>query len=129
MKVQVLSQAEVSSLTGIDGLVVAACSDRKQCYTAIDGASIRKYPINADDFTQTTNDFFILKQSPVTCVGLTRDAGAPNTFIIRCAEGNLHLRSPNGRVEKSMQVHTGGVTCVSVNLDGLSTLSGGEDGL
>jgi intraflagellar transport protein 80 len=129
MKVQVLPRAEVSSLTGIDGMVVAAGSDRKHFYTAIDGACIRKYPINVDDLTQTTDDVFMLKQLPVMCIGLTRDTGAPNSFVIGCADGNPRLHSPNGRVEKSMEMHTGGATCVSVNPDGLWTLSGGDDGV
>jgi intraflagellar transport protein 80 len=129
MKVQVLSQAEVSSLTGVDGMVVAACSDWKHFYTAVDGGSIRKYPINVDDLTETADDVFTLKQSHITCVDSTRDTGGPNTFIIGCADGSLHLCSPNWRVEKTVPAHTGGVTCLSVNPDGLSIASGGEDGV
>jgi intraflagellar transport protein 80 len=129
MKVQVLSQAEVSSLTSINGMIIAACLDGKHFYTAVDGGSIQKYPINVNDITQTTDDVFPLKQSRITCVDSTRDTGAPNTFIIACADGNLHLCSPNRRVKNSVPAHTGGVTCVSLNLDRSSIASGGEDGI
>jgi WD40 repeat protein len=110
-------------------MVVAACSDGKSFYTAVDGGSIRKYPINVDDLTQITDDVFTLKQSHVTCVDSTRDTGVPNTFIIGCADGNLHLCSPNGQVEKSVPAQTGGVTCLSVSPNRLSILSGGEHGV
>jgi WD40 repeat protein len=49
--------------------------------------------------------------------------------MVGCADGNLHLRFPSGRVEKSVPAHTGDVTCVSVNPDGLLIASGGEDGV
>jgi hypothetical protein len=61
MKVQVLSQAEVSSLTGINGMVVATCSDEKHFDMAVDSRSIRKYPINVDNLMQTTDDVFTLQ--------------------------------------------------------------------
>jgi WD40 repeat protein len=96
---------------------------------AVHGGSIRKYPINVDDLTQTTDTVLPLKQSPITCVDSTLDTGAPNMFIIACGDGNLYLCSPNGRVEKSVPAHTLGVTYVSVNPDGLSIASGGEDGV
>jgi hypothetical protein len=101
MKVQVLSQAEVSSLTSIDRMVIAASSGGKQFCMVVDDGPIRKHPINVDDLTQTTDGVLMLKQSPIMCVDSTRDTGAPNTLVIRCADGNLHLCSPNGRVEKS----------------------------
>jgi intraflagellar transport protein 80 len=129
MKVQVLSQGKVSSLASIDGVVVAARSDGKHFSTAIDGGLIRKYPINVDDLKHTTDDVFTLKQSRITCVDSTRDTGAPNTFIIRCTDGNLHLCSRNRRVKKSVPAHTGGVICVSVNLEGPLIASGAEDGI
>jgi WD40 repeat protein len=110
-------------------LIVAACSDGKPFYTAADGGSIRKYPISVDDLTQTTYDVLALKQSPITCVDPTSDTGASNTFIIECADGNLHLCSPNGLVEKSVPAQTGGMTRVLVNGNGLSIASGGEDGV
>jgi hypothetical protein len=102
MPVQLLSQAEISSLTSIGWMAVVACSDGKQFYTAVDGGSIRKYPINVDDHTQTSDDVFTLKQSPITYIDSTSDTEAPNTFIIGCADGNLHLCSPNWRAEKSV---------------------------
>jgi intraflagellar transport protein 80 len=110
-------------------MVVPACLDGKDLYTAVDGGSIAKYPVNLDHLTQTTDDIFTLNQSPIACLDSTRDAGAPNTFIIGCADGNLHLYSPNGRVKKSVPTHTGGVTCVSVNSDEVSIASDGEDGV
>jgi hypothetical protein len=42
-------------------MVVAAYSDGKPFYTAVDGGSIRKYPINVDDLTQITDEVFTLK--------------------------------------------------------------------
>jgi WD40 repeat protein len=127
VKVQVLSQATVNYLTNINGMIIAACSDGKHSCTTVDGGSIRNYPINVEDLTQTTDDVFTLKQSPITCVDSTRDTGVPNRFIIGCADGNLYLCSSKGRVEKAVPAHTGGATCVSVNPDRFLIASGDED--
>lgn len=129
MKLQLLSKTEASSLQGIDGMVASVCCDDKNFYTAVDGGAIRKFPFSSDDLGQTSDDCFVLKQSHITCIDSTRDSSSPNTFIIGCSDGNLHLCSPNWRVEKTVKAHTGGVTCMSVNPDGLSIATGGEDGL
>jgi hypothetical protein len=110
-------------------MVIAACSDGKHFYTTVGGGSIRKYLINVDDLTQTTDDVFTLTQWPTTCVGLTGDTGVLNTFIIEFVDGNLYLCSPNARVEKSVPAHTGGVIYASVSSHRLSIASGGEDGV
>jgi WD40 repeat protein len=82
-----------------------------------------------DDLKQTTEDVFTLKQSPITCVDSMHHTGAPHTFIIECADGNLYLYSLSGRVEKLVPAQTNGVACASVNPDGLSIASGGKDGV
>jgi hypothetical protein len=61
MNVQVLSQAEVSSRTSINGMVVPARSDWKHFHTTVDRGSIRKYLVNIEDLTQTINDVFRVK--------------------------------------------------------------------
>jgi intraflagellar transport protein 80 len=129
MKLQVLSKADASSLPGVDGMVSAICCDDKNFYTAVDGGVIRKFPFSTDDLSQTTEDVFTLKQSHITCIDSTHDSNAPNTFIIGTSDGSIHLCSPNWRIEKTIQAHTGGVTCLSVNPDGLSIASAGEDGI
>lgn len=129
MKLQVLSKTEASALPGVEGMIAAVCCDDKHFYTAVDGGSIRKFPFSADELGQTADDCFTLKQSHITAIDSTRDPGAQNTFLIGCSDGNVHLCSPNWRVEKTVQAHTGGVTCIAVNPDGLSVATGGEDGL
>lgn len=128
MKVQVLSKCEASSMTGVEGMVTALCRDDKNFYTAVDGGSIRKFPFTSDDLGQTSDDIFKTKNSHITTVDSTRDANATNTFIIGCSDGNYHLCSPNWRIEKTIQAHNGGITCIKVNPDGLSIASAGEDG-
>jgi hypothetical protein len=108
-------------------MVIAASPDGNQFHTAIDGGSIRKYPINVDDLMQITDDVSTLKQSPIMCVDSTCATGVPDTVIIGCAKGNLHLCFPNWGVEKSVLAPTGGVTCVSVNRNWRPTASGGKD--
>ena len=128
MKLQVLSQTDASSLQGIDGMVTALCYDEKHFYSAVDSGVIRKYPFLSDDLNQITEDSFTLNKGHVTCIDSTRDSGAPNTFFIGCSDGNFHLCSTNWRIEKSVQAHNGGVTCIAVNPDGSSVATGGEDG-
>ncbi|OHT07478.1 hypothetical protein TRFO_24303 [Tritrichomonas foetus] len=129
MKLQVLSRTDASTLQGVDGMVTAACYDEKHFFAAVDGGAIRKFPFTNDDIGQTTEDSFVLKTSHITCIDSTRDPGAPNTFFIGCSDGNFHLCSTNWRIEKTVQAHNGGVTCISVNPDGTSIATGGEDGL
>jgi hypothetical protein len=62
IKVQVLLQAEVNHLTSVADMVVAACSDGIHFYTAVDGGSILKYPINVYNLTQTTDEVLMPKQ-------------------------------------------------------------------
>jgi intraflagellar transport protein 80 len=129
MQAQLLSKTSASALTGVDGMVTSLCCDDKNFYSAVDGGVIRRYPISQDDVTQTTDDIFIVRQSHITAIDSTRDPSSPNFVIIGCSDGNLHVCSPNWRVDKTIQAHTGGVTCVRVNPDGLSIASAGEDGL
>jgi intraflagellar transport protein 80 len=129
MKLHVLWKTASSTLPGVDGMVTSICCDGKHFYTAVDGGAIRRYAFIFDDLTQTSEDVFTMKQSHISCIDSTRDTTAPNTFLIGCSDGKLHLCSPNWRIEKMVDAHTGGVTCLSVNPDGLSIASGGEDGV
>ncbi|KAH0791698.1 intraflagellar transport protein [Histomonas meleagridis] len=129
MKIQVLSKTDASSLTGLNGMVAALCHDDKYFYSAVDGGAIRKYLMNSDDLPQTSDDIFTLKKSHITCLDCTHDQGAPNTFFIGCSDGNFHLCSSNWRIEKTVQAHNGGITCLCVNPDGASIASAGEDGI
>lgn len=129
MKIQILSKTEASSLPGIDGMIAGICSDDKNFYTAVDAGAIRKYPFNTDDLAQTSDDVFVFKDSHITCIDSTRDSSAPNTFIIGCSDGTFRLCSTNWRIEKTVNAHNGGITCLKVNPDGSSIATAGEDGL
>jgi sugar lactone lactonase YvrE len=112
MKLQVLSKTAASTLSGVDGIVTSICCDDKHFYTAVDGGAIRRYPFHVDDLTQTSDDVFTMKQSHISCINSTCDTNGPNTFLIGCSDGKLHLCSPNWRIEKTVDAHTGGVTCL-----------------
>jgi hypothetical protein len=91
MMLQVSSQAEVSSLTNIDGIVVATCSDWKHFYT-VDSGLIWRYLINAHDLTHTADDIFTLKQSPSVLLG-SQFAASPGIQFQIIARGQQHLFS------------------------------------
>ena len=129
MKVYPLSKTETSNLPGVEGMIASICMDDRNFYTAVDGGAIRRYPIINDDLAQTTEDTFVLKQEHISCIDSTRDPTAQNIFVIGCSDGNFHLCSSNWRIEKTVQAHKGGVTCIKVNPDGTSIATGGEDGI
>lgn len=129
MKLQILSKTNASGLQGVDGMVAGICSDDKNFYTAVDGGAIRKFPYTADELPQTSDDVFVFKDSHITCIDSTRDSTAPNTFIIGCSDGTFRLCSSNWRIDKTVNAHNGGVTCLKVNPDGSSIATAGEDGL
>jgi hypothetical protein len=88
-------ESEASSFTGTDGMVTALCCDGKNFYTAVTGGAIRKYPLNVDDLTQTSDDVFTLEDSHITCIDSSHDTNAPSTFTIGSSDGNINLCSPN----------------------------------
>lgn len=128
MQLQILSKTDASTLPGVDGMVTCACYDEKHFFSSVDGGAIRKYSFTSEDLTQINDDAFVLKQSHITCIDSTREIGAPNTFFIGCSDGTFHLCSTNWRVEKTVQAHNGGITCLAVNPDGTSIATAGEDG-
>lgn len=129
MKLQALSKTETSNLPGVEGMISSICIDDRYFYTAVDGGAIRKYPILNDDLGQTSDDIFTLKSGHITCIDSTNDSTAQNIFVIGCSDGNLHLCSTNWRIEKTIQAHKGGITCIKINPDGTSIATGGEDGI
>jgi hypothetical protein len=76
-------------------MVTALCCDGKNFYTAVAGGTIRKYTLNGDDLTQTSDDVFTFKDSHITCIDSSRDTNAPSTFTIGSSDGNINLCSPN----------------------------------
>jgi WD40 repeat protein len=110
-------------------MVTALCCEGKNFHTAVAGGAIRKYPLNVDDLTQTSGNVFTLEDSHTTCIDSSRDTNAPSTFTMGSSDGKINLCSPKWRVERMFAAHRGGVMRLSVNADGISIASGGEDGV
>jgi hypothetical protein len=73
-------ESEASSFTCVDGMVTALRCDGKNFYTAVAGGPIRKYPLNVNDLTQSSDDVFTLEDSHITCIDSSRDK-TPRTHL------------------------------------------------
>merc|ERR1719296_195123 len=49
-------------------------------------------------------------------------------FVVACSDGTFRLYNKNGRMEKSVEAHTGAVTSLAWNNEGTALATSGEDG-
>jgi intraflagellar transport protein 80 len=54
--------------------------------------------------------------------------GAPDIFALATNDGKFCLISKNGKVEKSVEAHSGACICLNWSYDGSMLATGGEDG-
>jgi len=57
-----------------------------------------------------------------------RKAGGPDIFALSSSDGKVFIMSKNGKVEKSVDAHTGACICCKWSYDGTMLVTGGEDG-
>lgn len=57
-----------------------------------------------------------------------RKSGIPEIFAMGSSDGKFFIMSKNGKVEKSVDAHTGACICCRWSYDGTMVVTGGEDG-
>ncbi|RNA13955.1 intraflagellar transport 80 -like protein [Brachionus plicatilis] len=61
-------------------------------------------------------------------IGGSKKVGVPDIFVIGSADGKFMILSKNGKIEKSVEAHTGACICIRWSYDGTMIVTGGEDG-